>query len=483
VKGLDYPPATMAPNVLLIVLDTARRDLVEPYGPGGSTPAIAALARSGVALDKAYATASWTLPSHASMFTGLLPRQIGVAQAPSGTPQSARAAIERVSARALPTVLSQAGYATLGWSTNLWVSPHSGFDVGFDRLEYVTSGRHERMQDAIGGGLRPKLIWAGVGLRSRSDDGATAVGSALRNSIADWSGTPTFWFVNLSECHSPYLPPRPWNDLDPWDRIRAALEAKRHLNFEAICLYAAGRRHISASALQRMRHLYGRAGAFLDDWVASILEALDGRGILDETLVIVTSDHGENFGEGGLLAHGFSLDERLIHVPLIMAGPGARADDEVFSLARLPALVADAAGITAHPWSPQEIPERVAIAQYDPIAPSEDPRIQAFGQKWGLDEPAIDRLCSRFTCAVDGAMKVVMRDEDELVYDLAADPAEAHPLDAAELDGGAEALRAALEHPAVKGMADTPASAVPTAGGSDEELAALERQMKLLGYM
>jgi arylsulfatase A-like enzyme len=474
----------MGPNVLLIVLDTARRDVIEPYGPSGSTPAIATLARRGVALDKAYATASWTLPSHASMFTGLLPRQIGVAQAPGGTPQSARAAIERVSSRALPTVLSQAGYATLGWSTNLWVSPHSGFDAGFDHLEYVTSGRHERMQDAIEGGLRPKLIWAGVGLRSRSDDGATAVGAALRNSIADWSGTPTFWFVNLSECHSPYLPPRPWNDLDPWDRIRAALEAKRHLNFDAICLYAAGRHHISAPALERMRHLYGRAGAFLDDWVASILEALDGRGILDDTLVIVTSDHGENFGEGGLIAHGFSIDERLIHVPLVMAGPGARVDDEVFSLAGLPALVADAAGIAGHPWSSPEIPKGVAIAQYDPIAPREDPRIQAFSQKWALDEQSIDRLCSKFTCAVDGAIKVVMSDQEELAYDLSADPAETHPLDAAMLDGRAGALRTALEHPAVTSIADThPASAGPPIGASDEELAALERQMKLLGYM
>jgi arylsulfatase A-like enzyme len=475
----------MAPNVLLVVLDTARRDLLEPYGAArGATPAIADLARRGTAVTEAYSTACWTLPSHASMFTGMLPRHLGLAQAPDQTPDSARPALEKVSARLLPGVLQRHGFATHGWSTNLWVSPHSGFDLGFDRLEYVTSGRHDRMHSVLAGGARAKLAWAREGLRSRDDDGAMAVGRALQQAIAGWSGTPSFWFVNLSECHSPYLPPRPWNDLNPLDRIRAALDAKDHLTFEAICLYAAGRHEVPSEALERMRHLYKGAGAYLDHWVGGILEALDARGILDETLVIVTSDHGENFGEGGLLAHGFSLDERLTHIPLIMAGPGAQEMHGVFSLAQLPRLIAEAAGLADQPWAMDELPDGVAVSQHDPVAGRDHPGLLEAVQKWDIGPEGVSRLTARLTSVSDGRTKLVLRERDELVYDLASDPLEERPLDPATLNGRADGLRAALDHASVTATAESIAAPPsPANGASAEELEAIERQMKLLGYM
>ncbi len=477
----------MAPNILLLVLDTVRRDALEPYGaPPGSTPAIGDLARRGYALPRAYSTASWTLPSHASIFTGLLPRQLGLGQAPNGSPQSARPELERVADRMLTSVLRDAGYATHGWSTNLWCSEHAGFDIGFDSFDYVHGGRTERINDLLGSGPRARLAWALEGIRSQADDGAAEARRRFVREIDRFAGRPTFWFVNLSECHSPYLPPRPWNDLGAAERLRTALEAKRYLNFEAICLYVAGHREISAEAFERMRHLYARSAAYMDLWIADVLRALERRGILDETLVIVTSDHGENFGEDGLITHGFSVDQRLIHVPLVMAGPGAIDRDELFSLARLPALIADAAGIERHPWSAPELPPGVAVAQYDPLGPRDHPRIVEFARKWDIDERGIDDLCARFTCATDGELKLVQRDEREFLYDLRADPAERSPLSA--VAGGATAARAdALRAALVSTAENEIAAAVPGAAGpgdaSPEELAAIERQMKLLGYM
>lgn len=473
----------MAPNVLLVVLDTARRDALEPYGrKPGSTPAIAQLASRGRALSAAYATASWTLPSHASMFTGLLPRRLGLGQAPEGTPYGARAAIAGFSDRMLPNVLRRAGYATQAWSTNLWVSPHSGFDDGFDSFQYVTSGRHDRMHALLSGGPRAQLAWAAEGWRSRSDDGAAAVGRGLREAIARWSGKPTFWFVNLSECHAPYLPPRPWNDLPPWDRVRAAIEAKRHLNFEAICLYAAGAHRIPAGALARMRRLHARAASYLDSWLADVLEALDARGILDQTLVIVTSDHGENFGEGGLISHGFSLDQRLIHVPLVMAGPGTIAMDRVVSLAELPTVITRAAEIERE-FADDELPQGVAVAEFDPLGTRENPKIQAFARKWALDERGVGRLTEGFTCATDGRCKLVIDgDGNEALYDLEADPEALAPLRAHGANEHMLVLRSALERAAAPATA-APAAASPADGPTADELEALERQMKLLGYM
>lgn len=474
----------MAPNVLLVVFDALRRDGTEPYGaPSGTTPAIADLAALGSAFPNAYANASWTLPSHASMFTGLLPRQLGLGQPPDGSPDSARALLQRVADRLLAKVLRDAGYATYGFSTNPWASQHAGFDIGFDSFSFVSSDRTDHMNGLVAHGPRAQAAWALQGLRARSDDGAAEVGSLLRAAIERWSGRPTFWFVNLCECHSPYLPPQPWNDLSALDRIRAALDAKRHLSFESICLYAAGHRQVPVEAFERMRHLYRRAAAYLDQWLADVLAALDRKGILDETLVIVTSDHGENFGEAGLIAHGFSVDERLIQVPLVMRGPGALSTEEPFTLAQLPETIADAAGLQEHPWRPSQLPTGVAVAQYDPMAPATDRRMREFAQRWELDNAAIDRLTARFTCATDGARKLVLRNDEELLYDLRHDPDETSPLDPRTVNGAFAALRVALKHPSVTATLRVGEQASPPPPASDAELRALEQQMKLLGYM
>jgi arylsulfatase A-like enzyme len=472
-----------SPNVLLVVFDTARRDTMEPFGaPAGSTPAIADLAGRGHAYQRGYANCSWTLPSHASMFTGLLPRRLGLAQAPETGMPGVRAVLESQRERMLPAVLAEHGYDTLGWVTNLWVSRHAGFDVGFQSLEYVDSGRHQAMEALLGQGPRAKLAWAREGIRSAADDGAREVADRLTASIRRWNGRPTFWFVNLTECHSPYLPPRPWNDLPSWDRARAALDLQRHLNFVAICLYVCGHHEISAAAMQRMQHLYRRAVSYMDAWLARVLEALDQRGILDDTLVILTSDHGENFGEQGLLAHGFSLDQRLINVPLVMAGPGAPSPGPPLSLAEIPRLVTAAAGIEEAPYKAEELPIGVAVAQYDPMAPLESPKIREFAQTYDLTDSDLAPICASITSATDGRHKLVVRDGTESLFDLQADPAERQPLGAEAAAGPAAPLREALSHPA---LSEAPMQAAPVLGGepSEEELAAIERQMRLLGYM
>jgi len=484
---LTSPVPDVAPNVLLLVMDAARRDALTPYGaPASATPAIAELARRGHAIPLAYATGSWTLPSHASMFTGLLPGRLGLGQPPAGHPASARPRLERFEQRLLPRVLGRAGYRCEGFSANLWASQEPGFDIGFDAFTYSASERVARNDTLLGGGARARLAWALEGARARTDDGAAALGRSLRSSIARWSGQPTFWFVNLVECHSPYLPPRPWNDLGPRDRIGAALDSQRHLNFASICLHGAGHGHVPEESMQRMRHLYGRAISYMDAWLADVLGALRERGILDDTLVIVTSDHGESFGEHGLLAHGFSLGEHLIHVPVVMAGPGARDSESAVSLAKLPAWIAQAAGIDSHPYLETDLPAEAVIAQYEPMCGPEDPRAQSFARMWNLDAEAVRKLTTGLSCATDGRHKLVVDDTGrESLYDLLADPDERSPAPA-PADGPAASLRAVLDQAAIEEARLEPApepTAAPASAASADELAALERQLKLLGYM
>src|SRR5581483_5529598 len=231
----------MRPNVLLIVLDAARRDALSPYCNAAHTPAIAELASRGEVLAQAYATSSWTLPSHVSLFSGLMPRTADLGQPPDGTLAGVRPLLQRISDRLLAVQLGRAGYATHGFSANAWVSQHSGFDLGFDAFTYEPSGRTERVNALTGVGWRSVLAWALEGARCAADDGAAALGQRLRSTIAAHDpATPAFWFVNLVECHSPYLPPRPWNDLGVYDRVQAALDSQRYFNFESICRHVAG---------------------------------------------------------------------------------------------------------------------------------------------------------------------------------------------------------------------------------------------------
>jgi arylsulfatase A-like enzyme len=472
----------MRPNILLVVLDAARRDALAPYRHGAPTPAIAQLARRGLAHPRAYATASWTLPSHASLFTGRLPRALGLGQAPQGSPESVRPLLRAIKPRLLPSVLADAGYRTSAFSGNLWVSAHSGFDVGFERFVYRPS---QRAETVLGSGRRAALAWVREGAAARRDDGAAELGRALRQEISAWSGRPSFWFVNLIECHSPYMPPRPWNDLGPIERVRAGLDARRWLSFQSICRAGAGALTVPIASLERMRHLYQRSIAYLDSWLAGVLEALDHRGILEQTLVIVTADHGESFGERGLLAHGFALGEWLIHVPLVIAGPGAPSDSGTgaFSLAGLARLLAEAAGVREHPFSESWPPDGIALAQHDPMAGPSDPKVRAFVDRWGIDEEGVQRLTASMASATDGRFKLLRgSDEEERLYDLGADPDERSPLASSDAGDVRDKLAAALDRAAFASSAAAVSGAPPPVRDA-EELAKIERQMKLLGYL
>lgn len=470
----------MRPNIVWIVLDTVRADALEPYGAApGSSPAIADLARSGITLDRARVTSCWTLPSHASMFTGALPRGLGLGQAPAQTPHSAGPVVRAERDRLLPEVMRRAGYATAAVSTNAWVSPWSGFDLGFDRFAMLNTGRQGRLD----GGGRQRVKWALEAARGSADDGAAEAGSLLGSWIEELDGEPFFWFANLVECHSPYLPPRPYHAISVIQRLRAAEEARRHLNLSAIWRACVGGFDVPGEALERMRRLYASAVRYLDDWMEALLARLERRGVLDETLVIVTSDHGENFGEDELIAHAFSLDDRLIRVPFVAAGPGAAEFEGMGSLAELPARLARALGVEEHPWADGGLPAGLPVAQWDAPAPASDPRVADAVAEWGLGEEAARRLSTDLTCAVDGDLKLMRRGDAEELYDLAADPLELDPIrepDAIAARAGAalSGLRAALDHPAT--VASASHEAEPA---SADDVAEIEERMKLLGYM
>jgi arylsulfatase A-like enzyme len=474
----------MPPNVLWIVFDTARADALEPYGaPSGATPVVADLARRGTALPEVRSTACWTLPAHLSMFAGGLPRRLGLANQAGLTPVNTGPIVEALRDRLIAEVLRRSGYRTAGVSTNAWISGHSGFGTGFDQFHDT---RHPRQARMAAPGRRAHARWLAEAAVARVDDGAAEAERVLGRWLSARPVEPFFWFVNLVECHSPYLPPRPYTELSMVDRVRAAEEARLLLTMEAFWRACVTREPPPPDALARMRAGYRGAVRSMDDWMGRLLERLDRRGLMDRTLIMVSSDHGENFGEDGLIGHGFSLDERLIHAPFVVAGPGADQLRGVRSFTELPGRLAIIAEVADHPYDPADVPP-IPVAQFDPPVPArDDPRTDAAIAQWGLDDVAAARLTTSLTAAVDGDVKLVAQGETEAFYDLAADPLESAPVPVEQVDPAAVArLREVLRHETSSAedvrLPDGAASAPPTP--TPKELADIEDHLRTLGYL
>jgi arylsulfatase A-like enzyme len=465
--------SAMLPNVVLIVLDTARRDAFEPYGaPPGASPSVAQLASRGTASPQAFSTCNWTMPSHVGMFTGALPRSLGLGNAPGRKAVGVRPVLEANAARVLAEVLRRAGYRTNGVSCNLWISNNAGFATGFDEFRDVKPKRRHRLNATS---FKDRASWMLEVLRAKVDDGAGEAAQTIEGWLAAGPRTPFFWFVNLVECHSPYLPPRPYNTLGPLARLRAGNDARTHLTLRGILRACAGQFDVTDETLERFRHLYAAEIRLMDDWVGRLLERLDGGGILDDTIVIVTSDHGENFGEGKLIGHALSLDHRLIHVPFVAAGPGLGSLDGVFTTASIPKVIAEAVGLREHPWTAAPTPNGVAIAQYNGLADPGDDRIARSAAEWGLDEEGVKRMTTSMTAATDGRTKLIRYGASELVVDLRADPFELSPA-RANGDAALKPLREALD------LAQA-AEREPARDVGLTESAELEDRMRQLGYL
>jgi arylsulfatase A-like enzyme len=329
-----------APNVVLIVLDTVRAKSLTPYGYSRQTsPALAQLAAQGVTFDRALATAPWTLPSHASFFTGLYPHEHG---ADWSKPLDGRHAT-------LAEVLRDKGYLTAGFAANtLNVTRTHGLARGFIHFEDlpVSIGRLA-LSTSLGtliagqGSVRHWLNYHEVADRQHAETITTNCLSWLRAH----QGRPFFVFVNYFDTHDPYLPPDPFAT-----KFGPRRNPKTRFWHTGVAAFPVDRERMSPAAKQAEIDAYDGAIAYVDSQVDRLLTFLDAQGQRHRTLVIVTSDHGEQLGEHGLFNHGNSLYRPLTHVPLVMSLPG-----------RLPAGVRVAA-----PVSLKDLPRTVMDVLGDP---------------------------------------------------------------------------------------------------------------------
>jgi arylsulfatase A-like enzyme len=334
------PADRHAPNVLLIVLDTVRADALEAYGGEPDVmPFLNGLARRGVVFEQAYATAPWTLPSTAGMLTGRLPHEIS---ADWKTPLDDAPSM-------LPEQLAKSGYATAAMVANTrYCAAETGLDRGFEHFGDFAGTWHDfAVCTSLGrrfflSELAPRLGLADFPGRKSAADINREAFAWLPGDMRQTGEPrrPYFLFLNYFDAHHPYLAPPPFDRHPP----RTADERVAFCHW-----WWLHKKDADPQQVQYYRDAYHDCLRYLDHELENLFGELERRGALGNTLVIVTSDHGEHFGDHELFLHGNSLYQALIHVPLIIVPPdrsipGRRVARPV-SLKSLPATVCGLAGI------------------------------------------------------------------------------------------------------------------------------------------
>ena len=305
----DETPAR-PPNLVLVVVDTLRRDHLGCYGSERDTsPRLDALAARGVRFERAYATAPWTIPSVVSILTGLYPSGHGVKRITSQVPDEALTLAE---------LLGRRGYATAASVSSALVGAKYRFDQGFDVFREDCAGDNDFV----------------------STPGVTRQARELLRELSAGE-RPFFVFAHYFDPHYNY---RRHEGCD-----FAASRAGRLEGDEDIKELRAIQEDLSAEELRFLVDLYDEEVRFTDEGIGGVLEELDALGLEGETVVVVTADHGEEFLDHGWLGHTRTLYEEVMRVPLIAGGPGiggaGRAVEEPVSLASLTPTLLELAGV------------------------------------------------------------------------------------------------------------------------------------------
>jgi len=368
------PPARRgAQNVLLVVLDTVRADHLSLYGyVRATTPNLAGLARSGVRFDQARSTAPWTFPSHASIFTGRWPHELS-------------AGYNRPLDAAHPTLaefLADRGYATAGFVANtVFCAAETGLSRGFAHYDdHVVSLAGALQVSALGRrvllpfGRRAVALandLLGSSTRATGERKDFKDAETINRQFLDWlteqEDGPFFAFLNYLDAHTPYLLP------DGHD-YRFGRPARTRAEQRIIGRWwELDKRKIGADEVQLAIDAYDSCIADLDEQLGQLFGELERRGVLRDTIVIVTADHGEHLGEHQLFGHAGSLYDPEVHVPLLIIAPKLLPEDrsipEPVSLRDLPATVVDLLGYAgASPFTGRSLTRFVGSSP-DPSGP------------------------------------------------------------------------------------------------------------------
>jgi arylsulfatase A-like enzyme len=288
-------PSPDKPNILVLVVDALRADHLGLYGYSRNTsPRLEEFARRGIVFDRAYAQASSTFPSTAAIFTGQYPSRAQIASAEHWFQLSQECTT-------LAEVLTEAGYET-------------GFFTANPLHAYNSFGNGRRWSLGFEQGFREFFVGSQYyGNRLRAE---ALNGRAMRWMARHYLRKPFFACIWYIDPHTPYEPPNEFRKLFP-DSYEG-----EDWNKKMGELWATGK-SIPEEARQHLINLYDAEIAYMDSCVGTMLDSLNATGVLADTMVILTADHGEAFHEHGIWVHGLLLYEEVIRIPLVIIPPEA----------------------------------------------------------------------------------------------------------------------------------------------------------------
>lgn len=376
------PVESKRPDVFLIIIDTLRADHLSCYGYDRVTsPVLDSLAASGTLFMRCQAQAPWTLPAHASIWTGL-----SVASHMAGIRDMITYGLS-TDFDNIATVLKNEGYVTLGFVNVVLLNNSFGFANGFDHYSWIAHG-HGRAAETVD----EVLEWF---MENRGNP------------------NPKLVVIHLFDVHAPYNPPPPFDTRYSFEGTGGITDWE--VSDDAELLNPEAREHLI--------NMYDGEIAWVDSQLGRLFGQLRELDIADNALIIVTSDHGEEFLDHGLWGHGHSLYQELLHVPLIISGPGIPSGvTESTPAAQYDILptIAAYAGVS--------MPDHVE--GIDLFSPSQELRILpssgAFIGHCRIGNSAnFESICS----VLDQYRKGIynFHTGDEQMFDLSLDPGEHHP--------------------------------------------------------
>lgn len=416
-------------NVALIVVDALRADHVSCYGYSRlTTPNLDAFASANTRYTTVVSPGVWTFPSMASMFTGMYPSQHGMNRANRTVPREPRLLAER---------LRDAGYRTAGFSANPYVGRMYEFNRGFEVFQefWGVSGNGDR--SGVSGALNGAYQWLFPRVRSTVKRSQTLTrayqrylrrrveardkgAAALVDAAVEWvgqarlGGQPFFLYAHVMEAHGPLAPPsrhlRRFMD-------EPAIARAREVNQDAMA-YMAGANPLDDERMNLLLDLYDGSVGYSDEMLGRLLDALG-----DDCVVIVTADHGNSFGEHGILDHFFSVHETLASVPLAVRHPRIPAgvvERPVGTIDITPTILElvglDGTGLAGVPLSATADPRSCLVTEFL------DPPLERFNRFHRFDPVAFRRDLRGL---LHGDHKYIWSSDgrDEL-YDLRKDPGE-----------------------------------------------------------
>ncbi len=422
---------TDSPNVVMVVLDTLRKDVLWTYGGRGKSPSLDAVAADGVVFRHAVASSPWTTPSHASLFTGLLPSRHGVHEGRTRKITDIFGDMANAQFETLASYLSERGYSTACFTANANISRGSGFERGFDSCELmygpvpdektVKAVERARKYGKTRGEIAKNMLKKGkVGelyslysedrrlksVNSRRNYPLFKGGDMIADAIAAKKlEEPFFLFVNLLEMHEPYLSGAPGGEPKPVADLF-------------------GKQVIGDSTMQAIRGKYMEELTAVDSFLGRIVRWLKDGAKYDDSLLVVTSDHGQALKERGFYGHGTFMHDEILKIPLVVKYPQNRKDRQAEGyqpLHRVPELVKDClVGV----YSGESLSSGHAVSESFGI-PN---RLETVEDSPGFEEKR-ERFDRARKAVYGGGMKLVVDGKDGVVEEFSS---QGKPLDQKE---------------------------------------------------